>query len=627
MEVGPGVSRAVAATWEGDVKAVRFDEYGSVDVLDVREVPDPEPGPGQVLVRVRAAGINPGEAKIREGALHDRWPATFPSGQGSDFAGVVERLTPGVTNVAVGDRVIGWVDTRSSQAEYVVAEAANLVPKPSGLPWEVAGAIPVAGFTASAMVRATGIKPGDTAVVSGAAGGVGALAVQLARRAGATVIGVASPSNHPWLARHEVIGVEYGEGLAERIREAIGGGGPVDAFLDTYGGDYVELALNELKVSPERVDTIVRFDAVAKYGVKAEGNAAGASAATLAVLAGLVSDKELEIPLAQTYPLDDVRAAYTKLAKGHTRGKIVLIPLVAFEYRVQRRGELFRLPGAAVLAAGEAVVATGEGHRLGAEQCGHRSGGTAGDRLAGLRADADDDAGRRGAQRVEVVLVVQAGGHVLPEERVVARAVVRGRQAEGGRIGTGVVQVVLGNRARVAGDRDELGHRRAEPAAQVRVVDVHAGGEYRSAVWQYAEGGRLVRDERPDLVRVLGDKRQRVDRPAAARENVHRPGTERRDQPVQVVGVLVGGGLKRAVCPSAAPGAPRVIGHHGAVGEVPGQRREPGGAHRGPDDQQDRVRARIGAPDVIVQNATRHWQFVGLRISHGRSLPLCGYPF
>jgi NADPH:quinone reductase-like Zn-dependent oxidoreductase len=308
------------------MKAVRFDEYGPVDVLDVREVPVPEPGPGQVLVKVRAAGINPGEAKIREGALHDRWPATFPSGQGSDFAGVVERLAADVTSVAEGDRVIGWVDTRSSQAEYVVAEAANLVPKPSGLPWEVAGAIPVAGFTAWAMVRATGLKPGEVAVVSGASGGVGALAVQLARRAGATVIGLASPSNHQWLARHEVIGVAYGEGVTGRILDAVPAGQAVDAFLDTFGGDYVELALDELKVSPERVDSIVRFDAVAKYGVKAEGNAAGASAATLARLAELAASKELEVPLAQTYPLRDVRAAYRQLAKGHTRGKIVLIP-------------------------------------------------------------------------------------------------------------------------------------------------------------------------------------------------------------------------------------------------------------------------------------------------------------
>jgi NADPH:quinone reductase-like Zn-dependent oxidoreductase len=305
------------------MKAVRFDEYGPVDVLDVRDVPMPEPGPGQVLVKVKAAGINPGEAKIRDGALAERWPATFPSGQGSDFAGVVEKPSLDVTNVEPGDAVIGWVDTRSSQAEYVVAEAANVVRKPDGLPWEVAGAIPVAGFTAWAMVRAVGLKPGDAVVVSGAAGGVGSLAVQLAKRSGATVIGLASPSNHDWLRRHDVIPLAYGEGVADRIREVAS---EVDAFLDTHGGDYVELALNDLKVSPQRIDTVVRFDAVAKYGVKSEGNAAGASAATLSELGRLAAHKDLEVPLAHTYPLSEVRAAYTQLAKGHVRGKIVLMP-------------------------------------------------------------------------------------------------------------------------------------------------------------------------------------------------------------------------------------------------------------------------------------------------------------
>jgi NADPH:quinone reductase-like Zn-dependent oxidoreductase len=307
------------------MKAVRFDQYGPVGVLDVRDVPEPEPGPGEVLVRVKAAGINPGEAKIREGALHERWPATFPSGQGSDFAGVVDKLGPGVTTVAIGEDVIGWVDTRSSQAEYVVAEAANLARKPAGLPWEVAGAIPVAGFTAWAMVRAVDLKPGDTVVVSGAAGGVGSLAVQLAKRKGATVIGLAGPSNHDWLTRHGVLPVAYGDDAADRIRAAVPAGAQVDAFLDTYGGDYVELALTDLKVSPERVDTVVRFDAAEKYGVKVDGNAAGASASTLSELATLVAAKDLEVPLARTYPLSEVRAAYEQLAKGHLRGKIVLI--------------------------------------------------------------------------------------------------------------------------------------------------------------------------------------------------------------------------------------------------------------------------------------------------------------
>jgi NADPH:quinone reductase-like Zn-dependent oxidoreductase len=307
------------------MKAVRFDQYGPVGVLDVREVPTPEPGQGQVLVQVKAAGINPGEAKIREGGLHERWPATFPSGQGSDFAGVVERVGPGVGTVGVGDDVIGWVDTRSSQAEYVVAEERNLAAKPSGLPWEVAGAIPVAGFTAWAMVRAVDLNPGDTVLVAGAAGGVGSIAVQLAKRKGATVIGLAGPSNHDWLKRHGVIPVTYGEGAADRIRAAAAPAS-VDALLDTYGGDYVELALNELKVAPERIDSVVRFDAVAKYGIKADGNAAGASAATLEELAGLIASKELELPIARTYPLTEVVAAYSELAKGHLRGKIVLIP-------------------------------------------------------------------------------------------------------------------------------------------------------------------------------------------------------------------------------------------------------------------------------------------------------------
>jgi NADPH:quinone reductase-like Zn-dependent oxidoreductase len=308
------------------MKAVRFDEYGDVDVLTVADVPVPDPGPGQVLVRVRAAGINPGEAKIRDGLLHERWPAAFPSGQGSDLAGVVERLGPDVTTVAAGDEVIGWVDTRSAQAEYVVVDAGNLTPKPAEVPWEVAGGLGVAGFTAWAAVRAVSLKTGDTLAVSGAAGGVGSLTVQLARRAGATVVGIAGEHNHEWLREHGAIPVSYGENLAGRIRDALLATPEVDAFIDTYGGDYVEFALNELGVEPSRIDTIVRFDAVREYGVKSEGNAVGASAGTLAELARLVAAGELEVPITATYPLDEVREAYAELAKGHVRGKIVLLP-------------------------------------------------------------------------------------------------------------------------------------------------------------------------------------------------------------------------------------------------------------------------------------------------------------
>jgi NADPH:quinone reductase-like Zn-dependent oxidoreductase len=302
-------------------KAVQFDKYGGVDVLQVREVPRPVPGPGQVLVQVKAAGINPGEAKIREGLLDSLYPATFPSGEGSDLAGIVAEAGPGVTGWTAGDEVIGWTDNRASHAEYVLVDADNLTARPAAVPWPAAGSLFVAGATAYAAVRAVALTTGDTVVVSGAAGGVGSLAVQLARRAGATVIGLASEPNHAWLSEHGVIPVSYGHGVADRIRQAAP---KVDAFIDTVGGDYVELALNDLGVAPSRIDTIARYDAVAKYGVKAEGNAAGSSAAVLAELAGLIADGELDFPVAATFPLDQVREAYTELAGGHVHGKIVL---------------------------------------------------------------------------------------------------------------------------------------------------------------------------------------------------------------------------------------------------------------------------------------------------------------
>src|SRR5262249_48868861 len=195
--------------------------------------------------------------------------ATSRWGRGSDLAGIVAGTGPGVTGFAAGDEVIGYTDNRSSQAEYVVVGEHNLTAKPAGVPWEVAGALNVAGATAVAAVRAVALTEGDTVVVSGAAGGGGSPTVQLAGRAGATVIGLASPANHEWLARHGVLPVAYGDGVADRIRQAAG---KVDAFIDTFGADYVELAL-QLGVEPSRIDTIANFAAVAKYGVKAEGNA------------------------------------------------------------------------------------------------------------------------------------------------------------------------------------------------------------------------------------------------------------------------------------------------------------------------------------------------------------------
>ena len=134
-------------------KAVQFDSYGGIDVLEVRDVSRPVPGAGEVLVEVRAAGINPSEAVIRSGALHHLFPATFPSGQGSDLAGVVAELGSGVTGFAVGDEVIGFSNLRSSHAEYVTVPANQLTAKPSEVSWEVAGSLLVAGATAYAAVR------------------------------------------------------------------------------------------------------------------------------------------------------------------------------------------------------------------------------------------------------------------------------------------------------------------------------------------------------------------------------------------------------------------------------------------------------------------------------------------
>jgi NADPH:quinone reductase-like Zn-dependent oxidoreductase len=304
-------------------KAVRFDQYGDVDVLNVVEVPDPVPGDDEVLVRVKAAGINPGEAAIRSGALHERWPATFPSGEGSDLAGVVERLGPSADGFQSGDEVIGFAHNRSSHAELVAVPATQVARRPAGVAWEVAGALFVAGTTAWAAVRAVSISPGDVVVVSGAAGGVGSIAVQLARLAGARVIGLGSESHHEWLRDHDVTPVTYGDGVADRVREAANG--RIDAFIDTFGSGYVDLAIT-LGVAPERIDTIADWEAAARHGVRTDGNIVGASAEVLAELAQRVADRELEVPIAHVYPLEQVRDAYRELEQRHTLGKIVLRP-------------------------------------------------------------------------------------------------------------------------------------------------------------------------------------------------------------------------------------------------------------------------------------------------------------
>lgn len=304
-------------------RAVQFDSYGDIDVLHIAQVPVPTPADGEVVVAVRAAGINPGEAAIRKGLFDAGSAGRFPSGQGSDLAGVISAVGAGVTAFAVGDEVLGWSWRRSSQADYVEVPADQLIAKPAALSWEAAGSLYVVGATAYAAVRAVDPQPGETVVVSGAAGGVGTLVVQLLTLRGVTVIGIASPANHGWLESHGVVPVAYGDDLAGRIRAA--SGGTVSAFIDLFGPEYLRLAV-DLGVQRDRIETIISFAAAQELGTKAEGSAEGTTVQVLAEMAELVASGKVELPIAAGYPLDAVREAYTELELRHTRGKIVLIP-------------------------------------------------------------------------------------------------------------------------------------------------------------------------------------------------------------------------------------------------------------------------------------------------------------
>jgi len=306
------------------MQAVRFDHYGDAGVLKVVEVPRPVAAPGRVVVNMVGAAINPGEAAIREGLLHDRFPATFPSGEGSDLAGVVAELGDGVDGVAVGDQVIGWSDERSTHAEAVSLPADQVVPKPSGVPWEAAASLYVAGTTAWTTVESVGLKPGEVVAVSGAAGGVGSIAIQLSRNLGTTVLSIAGSGNSDWLESMGTRPVVYGEGLADRVRAAAPEG--IDAFIDCFGGGYVDLAIDELGVTPSRVETIIDWEAGTRRGAHVDGmSTVDDVGSVISQLASLIERKELEVPVAATFPLRDVRQAYELLEQRHTRGKIVLL--------------------------------------------------------------------------------------------------------------------------------------------------------------------------------------------------------------------------------------------------------------------------------------------------------------
>ena len=303
-------------------RAVRFDRYGDRSVLYVTDVPMPEPESGEVVVEVKAAAINPGEAAIRSGALADRFPATFPSGEGSDLAGIVSALGEGVDEFAVGDPVLGFSFRRSSHANYVSVPTSQLIQKPPELSWEVAGSLYVVGCTAYAAVRAVDPGAGETVAVSAAAGGVGTVVVQLLALRGSHVLGIASAANADWLRSHGAVPVPYGDGLAERLRAA---GKVIDAFIDLFGPEYLELAV-DLGIPRDRIETIASFEKAQELGVKAEGSATASTPEVLTEMAGLVASGAIDIPIAATYPLDRVADAFAELELRHTRGKIVLLP-------------------------------------------------------------------------------------------------------------------------------------------------------------------------------------------------------------------------------------------------------------------------------------------------------------
>jgi NADPH:quinone reductase-like Zn-dependent oxidoreductase len=293
-------------------RSVRFDTYGGPEVLHFVDREVPAPGEGKVRVRVRAVGLNPADSKTRGGA----WSQALPSGIGRELAGTVESIGDGVTTLSIGDDVFGFAAT-GALAELVVTSVKNLTRKPEALDWTTAGGLALAGLTAWNSTTSQNLGPGDTVLVSAAAGGVGVIAAQLARRSGARVIGTASSANHDFLRSLGVEPVAYGPGLVDAVRTL----GTVTAVLDNNGSDTVQAGL-ALGVSPDRINSIATDPA--RWGIRGVGRG-DVDAVALDELARLVIAGELIVPIDSTFALDDVVAAFEKLDGGHARGKIVVI--------------------------------------------------------------------------------------------------------------------------------------------------------------------------------------------------------------------------------------------------------------------------------------------------------------
>ncbi|TFD72320.1 NADP-dependent oxidoreductase [Cryobacterium gelidum] len=298
---------------------VRVDEFGGPEVLSIVRDERPQAGRGEVRVRVHIAGLNPVDYNIfHGGAAALRYEAVPPCGNGNDFSGITDEVGDGVAGLEVGDAVFGG-KRMHAQADYVVVDATRIIKKPTALTFEEAGGLDIAGRAAWASVASLGLTEADTVLIGAAAGGVGILACQLALRAGATVIGTASPANHDFLRGLGVIPVTYGDGLVDRVRAVA----PcVTAALDYNGAATIDAAL-DLGVSGSRINTIAARGHRAGAGITGVGGQA-ATIDDLSALATLIADGEIVLPIDRVFSLEQVQDAYRYLMAGHLRGKVVL---------------------------------------------------------------------------------------------------------------------------------------------------------------------------------------------------------------------------------------------------------------------------------------------------------------
>src|SRR3954454_22521407 len=301
------------------MRAVIFEQYGDPGVLRVGDVEEPHAGPGRVRVAVRAAGVNPIDWKVRSGAFKDMMPVRFPAVDAREAAGVVDEVGDGA-DAAAGDEVFGF-SVAGAAAEYAVLE--EWARKPPGLSWEEAAGLPVAVETSVRVFNVLGgPAEGQTIVINGAAGGVGAIAVQVARARGARVIGTASAANHDFLRSLGAEPTTYGDGMAERIRGLAPDG--VDYGFDTAGKGGIP-DLIELTGDPAKVATIADFGA-SSLGVKVTGGGDFRATEALGEAAARFEAGTLQVPVAETFPFIRAADAHRLSQGGHVRGKLVLVP-------------------------------------------------------------------------------------------------------------------------------------------------------------------------------------------------------------------------------------------------------------------------------------------------------------